>query len=107
MEAAACENVSKAVWADIRSQGADIADQTKSGKQVGFGDADLRRLRRRLQLRASDVRSSPQQVRWNSYDHLLWRRWNIGRAGQQIVHRPGRHTEQHAESILRLSQLNV
>src|SRR5262249_17783865 len=107
MEAAACENVSKAVWADIRSQGADIADQTESGKQVGFCDADLRRLRRGLELRPSDVRSTAQELRRNADGYLLRRGWDISRAGQQIIKRRGRHTEKHAESIFHLSQLNV
>src|SRR5215510_15281449 len=103
MEAAARENVSKAVWADIRSQGADIADQTKSGKQIGFCDPDLRRLRRGLQLRPSDVWPATQQIRGNADGYLLRRGWDISRAGQQIIKRRGRHAEQHTESILRLS----
>ena len=70
MEAAAGENVVEAACTYIGCQGSDVADQTKSGKQVGFRDADLRRCAAAWSSArlTSGLRRSKSG---NSDDHLL------------------------------------
>ena len=48
------------VGADIGCQRANIADESKSWKQVVLGDADLSRLRSRLEFRAPDIGPTPE-----------------------------------------------
>ena len=85
----------------IRLRASDVADESK-WETVGFREADLRPLRRRLEFRRY-IRPSAQQVRRNSDGHLLRSDRDIGPAGKEIVQWAGRETEQHAESVCCLS----
>src|SRR4029453_17541695 len=76
-ETAAREKIAEIVGTDIGRERANIADQSKSWKQVGLGDANLRGLLSRLEFRAPDIGPTAEQICGNADNHLFGTGGNI------------------------------
>jgi hypothetical protein len=72
-----------------------------------LGDTDLSVLRQSGKLRGANVRPAAQQIRRDSNcDRARWHRSLASRSGEQRIQGDGRNTEQQAERVFSLLQLD-
>src|SRR5262249_50171482 len=100
------EYLAELVAVDAAGGGSEGAEQAEGGVEVGFGDADLRALRRSRQLGCTDVGPAANEISRNTDDDIS--RWNRypGRSSEQIVEWLRRHAKQHPQRVQPLLQLD-
>src|SRR4029079_352886 len=99
------EDVGQALVAYICGAGAECTVERECREEIGLGYADLRALRRRVELGTANIRPAPHQVRRDADGNVRRRNRYLFWTYEKRVQRRRRHAEQQTQCVLALPQV--